>query len=89
VQRIEDRTSGKHLRPNHRRRYDKDTLANATNREANQLGRHDKQPLVCVGKEPMNKWKWKRHLKMKRTYKVGSLTVEDPLGLNGQSLDVA
>jgi hypothetical protein len=55
VQRIEDRTSGKHLGPNHRRRYDKDTLENATNREANQLGRHDKQPLVWFGKGPINR----------------------------------
>jgi hypothetical protein len=52
VQRVEDRTNGKVYRPYHRRRCDKDTLANATNREANQLGRHDKQPLVFLVKNP-------------------------------------
>jgi hypothetical protein len=55
VQRVEDRTSGKVVGPYHRRRCDEDTLANATNREANQLGRHDKQPLACFGKEPVNR----------------------------------
>ena len=55
VQRVEDCTNGKDWGPYHGRRCDEDTLAKATNREANQLGRHDKQPLVCFGNELINR----------------------------------
>ena len=41
VQCVEERDPDEVCGPNHGRRGDKEALANATDREANQLGRHD------------------------------------------------
>ena len=50
VQRVQERSRDEVAGPNHRRWCDKKARAKATDREANQLGRHGQQPLVCVGK---------------------------------------
>jgi hypothetical protein len=41
VQSVEERGRDEGFGPNHGRRSDEEALANATDREANQLGRHD------------------------------------------------
>jgi hypothetical protein len=41
VQCVEERGHDEGFGPNHGRRSDEEALANATDREANQLGRHD------------------------------------------------
>ena len=41
VQCVEERGRDEVVGPNHGRRSDEEALANATDREANQLGRHD------------------------------------------------